>query len=65
VIAQSGALTPYLFSAPINPNIGYFRYLHPLRAPLVFWYTRNDDVVNWETIRETYARGNVVATLLK
>ena len=54
VTAQSGALTPYLFAAPLQPNIGYFRYLHRPQAPSLFWYTRNDDVVNWEKVRETY-----------
>jgi hypothetical protein len=54
ITAESGALTPYLFSAPSQPNIGYFRYLHRLQAPSLFWYTRNDDVVNWEKVRQTY-----------
>lgn len=54
VTAQSGALTPYLFSTPKNPNIGYFRYLKRLPMPSLFWYTRYDDVVNWEKVRQTY-----------
>jgi len=54
VTAETGAMTPYLFSAPANPNIGYFHYLQRLPAPSLFWYTRNDDVVNWEKVRQTY-----------
>jgi hypothetical protein len=54
VTAESGALTPYLFAAPLNPNIGYFHYRQRRHMPSLFWYTRSDDVVNWETVRQTY-----------
>jgi len=54
VTEQTGALTPYLFSAPLTPNIGYFRYLHPLPAPFIFWYTHNEDEGKWAQIQQDY-----------
>ncbi|GFE79932.1 hypothetical protein GCM10011487_19320 [Steroidobacter agaridevorans] len=54
VTSETIALTPYLFSGPANPNIGYFRYLRPPYAPSQFWYTRNDGTVDWEKIKQSY-----------
>lgn len=35
-----GAITPYLFSGSTGEAMSYFRYVHPPRAPAIFWATR-------------------------
>lgn len=54
VTSESTAVIPYLFTASGSANFAYFRSRHDHYAPSVFWYTRNDGAVDWQTIKRTY-----------